>query len=176
MAKDPFFDAVLAGQVDPTVTTNDQAVVDSLKVFPVRKGKSTVEFLNLQLSGDAVAMPAGPLRYAVGAQFWREKLKDIPDPLTQAGEVFGSIQQSAVDAKRNVKAVFGELSVPVLTNLEAQLAIRYDKYPNASETSPKVAAKYTPIPELAFRAHTPRASRRRRSSSSSAPRRKAPAR
>ena len=60
LAKDPFFDAVLAGQVDPTVTTNDQAVVDSLKVFPVRKGKSTVEFLNLQLSGDAVAMPARP--------------------------------------------------------------------------------------------------------------------
>ena len=66
--------------------------------------------------------------------------------------MFGSIQQSAVDAKRNVKAVFGELSIPVLTNLEAQLAIRYDKYPNASETSPKIAAKYTPIPELALRA------------------------
>ena len=152
LAKDPFFDAVLAGTVDPTVTTNDQAVVDSLKVFPLRKGKSTVEFLNLQLGGDAVAMPAGPLRYAVGLQFWREKLSDVPDPLTQAGEVFGSIQQSTVDAKRNVKAAFAELSIPVLKNLEGQLAIRYDKYPNASETSPKIAAKYTPIPELALRA------------------------
>ena len=151
LAVDPFFAAVAAGQVDPTVTTNDQAVVDSLKVFPVRKGKSTVDFLNLQLSGDALAMPAGPLRYAVGAQFWREKLSDIPDELTQAGDVFGSIQQSAVDAKRNVKAVFGELSIPVLSNLEGQLALRYDKYPNTSETSPKVAFKYTPMPALAFR-------------------------
>ena len=152
LAKDPFFDAVLAGLIDPTVTTNDQAVVDSLKVFPTRKGKSTVEFVNLQLSGDAVQMPAGPLRYAVGLQFWREKLSDTPDALTQAGEVFGSIQQAAVDAKRNVKAAFLELSIPVLKNLEGQLAVRYDDYPGASQTSPKIAAKYTPIPELALRA------------------------
>ncbi|MEO5882836.1 MAG: TonB-dependent receptor, partial [Caldimonas sp.] len=151
LAKDSFFAAVASGAIDPTVTTNDPAVVDSLKVFPVRKGKSTVDFLNLQVSGDVINLPAGPLRYAVGAQFWREKLSDVPDALTQAGEVFGSIQQSTVDAKRNIKAVFGELSIPVLKNLEAQVAMRYDKYPNASETSPKVALKYTPIPEFAVR-------------------------
>ena len=147
------FDAATSsGQIDPTISTNNQAAVDALKVSPVRAGVSTVEFLNVQVSGDAFKLPAGPLRYAVGGSFWREDLVDRPDPLQVAGAVLGGIQQAQVSAARNVGAVFGELSVPVLPNLEGQLAARYDKYPNASQTSPKVALKYTPIPQFAVRA------------------------
>jgi iron complex outermembrane receptor protein len=139
------------GSLNPTVTTNNAAFVESLKVSPVRVGKSTLSSLNLQLSGDLVPMPAGPLRFAVGASVNREQLKDTPDALTQAGEVVGSIAQAAVDASRTYKAVFLELQVPVLKSLEAQLAVRYDKYPNASATSPKVGAKWSIVPEFALR-------------------------
>jgi iron complex outermembrane receptor protein len=82
----------------------------------------------------------------------RETLSDVPDPLTQAGQVVGSIQQAEVDASRHFSAVFGELQVPVLKNLEGQVALRYDHYPSYSRTSPKLGLKYTPIPALALRA------------------------
>ena len=42
-----------AGLIDATVSTNDPAFVESLKVTPQREGKSTVEFVNLQVVGRA---------------------------------------------------------------------------------------------------------------------------
>ena len=144
--------ATTSGALDPTVNTNDPALVESLKVRPVRKGESTITSANFLVSGDATELPAGTLRYAVGASAWREQLTDTPDELTQAGLVVGSIQQAAVSASRSAKAVFGELSIPVHKTVEAQAALRYDSYPQASQSSPKAAIKYTPTPELAFRA------------------------
>lgn len=143
--------ATMSGAINPTVMTNDQALVDSLKVNPVRVGKSELTSLNAQVSGDLFKLPGGTTKYAVGVAVNRESLTDTPDALTQAGEVVGSIQQSAVSASRKFGAVFGELQLPLLKNLEGQLALRYDHYPNGSKTSPKVGLKYTPMPELALR-------------------------
>lgn len=149
---DKWLAATTSGQLNPTVSTNDQAFVDSLKVSPKRVGKSVLTTLNAQVSGDVVPMPAGMLRFAVGFNFNRESLSDQPDKILQDGNVVGDIAQSAVDASRNFKAVYGELSIPVLKDVEAQAAVRYDKYPNASSTSPKVGIKWSVTPTLALRA------------------------
>jgi iron complex outermembrane recepter protein len=141
-----------SGALNPTVGTNDAAFVQSLKVTPVRKGKSDLSTLNLQLNGDLMKLPAGPLQFAVGFNFNHESLSDQPDPLTQAGKVIGSIAQAAIDSSRNNKAVFAELAIPVLKTVEVQAAVRHDKYPNTSATSPKLAVKWTAVPELALRA------------------------
>lgn len=147
-----WYDATGSGAINPTVMTNDQALVDSLKVNPVREGRSTLTSLSGQVSGDLTKLPAGPLKYAVGLSFSKEELKDTPDPLTQAGEVVGSIQQSAVSADRTFNAVFSELSIPITKQLEGQVAVRYDKYKGYSATSPKMALKFAATPTLAFRA------------------------
>lgn len=148
---DKWIDATTSGQLNPTVGTNDPAFVESLKLRPLRVGKSITEHVNLQLGGEAFQLPGGVSRYAVGAQWTREKLSDVPDPKTQAGDVIGSIQQAPVDASRDVKAVYGELQLPIIKGMEGQLAVRYDKYPNVSQTSPKVGLKYSPIQQLAIR-------------------------
>lgn len=139
------------GSINPTVLTNDAALVESLKVNPVRTGESKLTTLSGLVGGDLLKMPAGTLKYAVGFAWQKDSLNDTPDELTQAGNVVGSIQQSAVSASRNSSAIFGELQVPVLKNLEGQLALRYDRYPGSSEVSPKIGLKYTPMPSLAFR-------------------------
>jgi iron complex outermembrane receptor protein len=146
-----WYPATSSGAINPTVTTNDPAFVESLKVRPTRVGESTLTTLNTQLNGQLMNLPAGPLQFAVGASYIKEKLTDTPDPLTQAGDVVGSIQQAAVEASRTYKAVFGELAIPITKTIEAQAALRYDKYPNASATSPKVAAKWSVTPALALR-------------------------
>jgi iron complex outermembrane receptor protein len=140
------------GSIDPTVRTNDPALVESLKVTPVRTGKSTIDTINAQVGGELMNLPAGPLQYALGASYWKEKLVDTPDPLSQAGEVVGSIQQAAVNASRSAKAVFAELAVPIVRNLEGQLAVRWDSYPGSSQTSPKAAIKWQALTNLMFRA------------------------
>lgn len=143
--------ATTSGALDPTSTTNDPAFVDSLKVTPVRKGESTITYVNGQLSGDVTSLPGGMMRYAAGVSALRDELSDTPDALTQAGEVVGSIQQAAVDATRNNYGVFGELSLPVLKNLETQLAVRYDKYPNESKFSPKLGFMWRPMTQVGVR-------------------------
>lgn len=139
------------GSINPTLLTNDPALVDSLKVNPLRTGESKLTTLSGQLGGDLTKLPAGMLKYAVGFAHSRESLADTPDPLTQAGQVVGSIQQAAVSASRNASALFAELQVPLLTALEGQLALRYDRYPGNSQVSPKIGLKYTLMPGLAFR-------------------------
>lgn len=139
------------GSIDPTSGANDPALVQSLRVYPVREGVSKLDSLNAQLSGDVMQLPAGTLRFAVGVSANRETLTDTPDELTQKGEVVGSIAQAAVDASRTYQAVYGELSVPVSKTIEGQAAIRYDKYGSTNATSPKIGVKWTAMPELAFR-------------------------
>lgn len=149
---DLWYAATGSGQIDPTVSTNDQDLVDSLKVTPKRVGKSVLETANAQVSGDLFRLPGGTAKYAVGAAFYRETLTDTPDPLTQEGKVVGSIQQAAVDASRNSSAAYAELQLPILKDLEGQVAVRYDHYPKWHNTSPKVGFRYTPVQSLVLRA------------------------
>ena len=144
--------ATTSGAIDPTVTSNPQALVDSLKVNPRREGTSTVTFANLKASGEAWTLPGGPLGYAVGHSLWRETLVDQPDALTQAGLVVGNVQQAGVDASRNVYAFFGELALPLSKSFEGQIALRYDHYATYSRPSPKLALRYVVDPRLSLRA------------------------
>jgi len=145
--------ATESGALDPTVNTNDPAFVESLKVSPIREGKSKIDALDLKARGQtSFTLPAGSIGWAVGSSWWKESLSDQPDPLTQQGLVVGSIQQAAVDASRKAYAVFGEVSVPIVKTLEMQAALRYDHYPTDSKTSPKIGLYWTPLKQLAFRA------------------------
>jgi iron complex outermembrane receptor protein len=149
---DLWYAATGSGQIDPTVSTNDQDLVNSLKVTPKRVGKSVLETANAQISGDLFQLPGGTSKYAIGAAFYRETLTDTPDPLSQEGKVVGSIQQSAVDASRNSSAAYAELQLPILKELEGQLAVRYDHYPKWHNTSPKIGFRYTPTQTVVLRA------------------------
>ena len=55
--------------------------------------------------------------------------------------------------KRDVKAVYSELLLPVTKQFETTLAVRHDEYDGfGSTTNPKVSARYQPLQQLLFRA------------------------
>lgn len=147
-----FANLVNTNQIDPTSSTNNQALVDSAKVRPNRTGDSKTRFFDGKISGETFTLPGGPVGYAVGASWWKEELTDTPDLLTQQGLVAGSIQQAPVAASRTAKAVFAEFALPITKQLEAQLAVRHDSYPNNNKTSPKVAFRFTPVKDMLLRA------------------------
>lgn len=147
-------DAFSAGSpngIDPTSTTNPEALVNAIRLTPTRSGKSVLRFFNAKVTGQIMELPGGPLAYAVGIQQQKETLSDRPDAQQQAGNVFGSIAQSAVDASRSSSAIFGELSIPITKSIESQLAVRHDRYPGRKSTSPKVGLKYQPASFVAIR-------------------------
>lgn len=158
--------AIAAGKLDPTSTTNSTAELDKVRLSPTREGRSVVKFLNGKVTGPLMDLPGGSLSFAVGGNLSKETLRDTPDINQQNGNVFGSIAQAPVDAKRDLSAVFAELSIPVTKSIEAQVAVRFDRYSGAeglvngtringegaSRTSPKVAVKYRPIDAVMLRA------------------------
>ena len=119
-----------------------------------------------RLGRHAPALGGGKLGVAFGVQLNQDSLQDQPDAETRAGNVFGSIQQAPVDAERKLRAAFFELALPFTKAIEAQVAVRTDRYSGAkgtvngtqfegeaaSKTSPKFAIKYKVSPSLVLRA------------------------
>ena len=99
-------------------------------------------------------MPAGPLALAAGTEFRREKYDDVPAPIFNSGDIIasGGDLQPAIGTRR-VTAVFGELNIPILKNLEAGLAARFDHYSDfGNTTNPKATLRFQPSTALLLRA------------------------
>jgi iron complex outermembrane recepter protein len=116
-------------------------------------GKAQVEEFDASVSGELFKLPAGALGMAAGVDVRRESF-DFRNNVDGAGEaIVGAGSPAALnEAKRNIKAIFAELNVPIIKGLEAQLAVRRDKYSDfGSTTNPKVAVSWRPVSNLLLR-------------------------
>lgn len=152
--------AIKNGSFNPFATTNDQALVNSLVSTDARHGETKYSFIDGKLSGELTQMPSGPIGYALGGTYGKDEIADVPGPNQQKlspvpglSNVFGSILQSPVVAERKMGAIYGELAIPLASNLETQLALRHDRYAGGTRsTTPKVAVSYKPLSVLAWKA------------------------
>lgn len=75
------------------------------------------------------------------------------DALTKAGKIFGGSGGAGGQGERTAKAIYTELSIPVLAELELSLAGRYDHYSDFGNTfNPQLGLRYTPLANLLIRA------------------------
>ncbi len=120
-------------------------VVESLRTTLNRKSTTDVRGGDLQASGTLFTLPAGPVGMAVGGEYRKESIKDKPDAFAATGGVVALGGSSGVTGYRDVKAVYAELSIPVLRSLEAQLAARHEEYSDFGKSDkPKIGAKWRP--------------------------------
>ena len=150
----PVRNALVAANVYNFVnnSVNSQALVDSLRATPERNGDSKLQAFDAKVSGTIMELPAGPLGIALGAEHRKESVKDVPDPLGAAGLIIGS-GGTAADGKRNSSGYFGELSIPLTRELEAQIAVRREHYSDyGNSTAPKYALSYRATPNVLLRA------------------------
>lgn len=93
----------------------------------------TQQVADANLSGTLLALPAGPLKAAIGAEWRKITARIVADPLSQAGD-FRLVNQQNFDGKYNVKEVYAELDIPVLKDsflgksLGVNLAGRHTDY------------------------------------------------
>ena len=133
----------------------------------------SVDFINLRLNKELFTLPAGAVGASFGFSTVKESLTFLPDANSQSGAVsVTGTPDLPVGGSRRVNSVFGELAIPIIKNLEAQVAIRYDKYGSlvdntpalidstaasvgigsiGSVTTPKVALRFAPVKELTLR-------------------------
>ncbi len=143
-----------------TQTADAMAALQNVKANGVTLygGKYTVDQVDATFSGPIFKLPAGEVMAAVGVDFRSEKFRydgDQVDQTTQTdifGAPFDRINTLA-PVKRDVKAVFAEVQVPITKQLELNLATRYDDYTGfGSTTNPKVSLLFRPLEQLAARA------------------------
>ena len=134
---------------------NSQALRDSIRADFTRSSTSTLKFIDTKASTElqSVKLPGGPLGIAVGAEYRRESINDSPAAIASSGGILGQ-GVTATDGSRNSYAVYSELRLPILKNLEAQIAGRYDHYSDyGSSAVPKFGVKYSPTDTVALRAN-----------------------
>ncbi len=136
-------------------TAAGQAALDATKVTgDVLETKTSLTSVNGKASRDLVQMASGALALATGAELRRETYELTPSTFLIQGDLTGfGGNFFPVDRSRNVWAVFGELSVPIVRSLELNLAVRHDDYANVgSSTNPKVGLRWSPVRQVLLRA------------------------
>ncbi|MGQ5522295.1 TonB-dependent receptor plug domain-containing protein [Chitinimonas sp. PSY-7] len=113
-------------------------------------GKTYQNFIDGKISGEVWDLPSGPLAIAFGFDLREESLKISSSENIQRAEIVnrGGFD---VDGRRRLSALFTELSIPVIKDLEISAAARYDKAGTNDRISPKVGFRFHPIRKLLLR-------------------------
>jgi iron complex outermembrane receptor protein len=132
--------AIAAGKYDPVLATGGASVQPCVLNTLFADTKSRLTNLHLSAQHDLWDMPGGMSIFAAGFDYFWSAYQinygpyglvgsgySTQDDLT-ATAVGGNGGQTPIDAHRNNWAVFGEVLLPVLKNLEIDGTVRYDKY------------------------------------------------
>jgi iron complex outermembrane receptor protein len=157
--------ALGTGIINPFLKSGEQqtqAALDLLKSISARGvtlygGKTTLTQFDASLSGEIFKLPAGAVMAAVGTDVRKEEYRFNGD--ARAANDRPLIYNAPFDdanalayAKRDIRAIYAEILVPVTEKLEVTLAGRQDHYSGFGNTfNPKVSFRYNPVEQVLLR-------------------------
>ncbi|QDQ27867.1 TonB-dependent receptor [Chitinimonas arctica] len=144
------------GWFSPAERTRNAADHDRLVAAQLvgdsRVSKRSVTWADFKVSTAFEGLLAEPIGFAIGGEFRKEKMDDVPNDWYQTGIIIGgSGTILPVHASRDVKSLFTELNVPFTKTIEMQLAARYDNYGDFNNTAPKIGLRWQPVNSLLLR-------------------------
>ncbi len=150
-----YYPALLAAVANRTyrfgATNNSEAVKAALNPERFSTGKADNTSWDLKGSRELFKMPGGMAAVAVGFEARRESF-NITSPSELVRGNFVGIASTTVDGSRNVNSFYTEFSLPILKNVETQVAFRRDKYSDfGSATTPKFGFKWKALESLSLR-------------------------
>lgn len=133
---------------------NTQAVRDFIAPDNITDSSSDLYQAQATIGRDLFELPGGPLQVGVGVAI-RYEAVDSPsaNPDTNGPtQRYFRLNAFGTSGDRTVYSAYGEIQAPVFDQLDVNLSGRYDKYSSGQDAfSPKIGAKFTPIPEFAVR-------------------------
>ncbi len=161
----PFANLINTGVLDPFLLPGQSQTPEALAALEATSaqgvtlygGKFWMTEADATVSGSVAKLPAGDLQVALGTDLRTEKYRfngSATDAATQA-QIFNAPfdNVNTLDTvKRDIKAVFTEVLIPVVRSVELTLSGRIDDYTGFGRTTnPKVALRFTPTEQLLFR-------------------------
>ena len=156
---DPF---IPAGNQSPAT---QQLIQDSLYKGSIREASSTLKGFDVRGSRELFSLAGGKSSVGIGADYRELQQVQTATMAAENGTIYGFTSPAENDYTRVSTGAFGELNLPVLSNLELSAALRYDKYSAVKDalakrdvgqsqdaTTYKVTARYTPTTAVLLRA------------------------
>jgi iron complex outermembrane receptor protein len=137
------------------VSTADQRQTQpgGTELVNARRVRNAIMEAGVRADGRLFDLPGGPVRLALGAQIRREDYRDAFEST--------SIPEVIREADRNIHSAYGELLVPLfsqlnrragLERLQLSAAVRYDRYSGTGSTvDPKLGLLWSPLRGLNLR-------------------------
>jgi iron complex outermembrane receptor protein len=107
---------------DPRVLSGNFTPEERAFLFGVDKGNTVYKQDTAELSfgGDAFQLPYGALKFALGAQWRRDSIRDVPGEAVDPDlmdNIWGSTTAGITAGFETTKEIFGEIEIPLLANL-----------------------------------------------------------
>lgn len=143
-----------SGQTIQVPVRNSQEVLDYITGEITFTARSNLTVVDAVVTGNLFKLPAGDVGVALGFQYRDEFLSQSYDDNTNRGNFLFVTEPTAdFNANRDVVAVFGEVAIPVTSQIDLSGAVRYEGYGGSigSTVNPKVSAIYRATKWLSFR-------------------------
>ncbi len=137
------------------------AALDWINVDLENRIKVQQHVVSASVSGDTGAvfeLPGGPIGFALGAEYRKEKSNFVPDPFLVQDALADLAAQFPERGSFDVKEAFAEINIPVLRDmpfadiLQFGAAIRFSDYSTIGTTTTwKVDGTWGPIRDIRFR-------------------------
>lgn len=174
-----FFNPYLTALTDPNLA-NDADMIEWITARDYLRAdkQNTLEVFDAVVTGELFELAGGQAAFAAGYQHRSRKATgkapeinqpgidvikgyDGASPFATPNEFITNVTNNLECANcifnfsdtRNIDALFLELSLPIVENVETQIALRYEDYGDLGDNvSPKVAVSWRPIEDLLLRA------------------------
>ena len=170
-----FYNPYLTQFTDPNVANSPELMAWMNETVLRADKRNTLAVFDAVVGGELFEMAGGPAAIAFGAQYRQRdatskapalNFPGIPNAILGYDDAgvpneFHKIDNNYecancifnFDHERTTKAVFVELALPFMENVETQIAVRYEDYGGqiGSEISPKFAISWRPTDELLLR-------------------------
>ena len=148
----PFLTSAVIGGVLP------QAFRDYIVKNTIGHTDFSEATVSANVDGPIFHLPGGDAQLSLGAEYRKQKINDQPDPDSISGNLQNLTAATATVGSDNVKEVFGELYLPILSDMPAAYRLnftgsaRYTDYASyGGQTTYKVAGEWEPIRGYGFR-------------------------
>lgn len=148
----PFF-------VTDQANNNSVHVMEAISARDKESEEKRLDVFDFVVNGElplfGFELPGGPVGAALGYQWRNDKYTNTPSAVELAGDTWigSGDKEQITTGSREVDALFMELAMPLLSNLELEIAVRREEFSTGQQsTDPKYGLTYAATDWLTLRA------------------------